>query len=138
MNKQNQAGASGGSHDRGPTKATAAMATVRDPVCGMTVDPAAAKGGSAAHEGTTYHFCSAGCHHKFVASPQQYLDRVPAAASAPPSHLVADAASSRAMYTCPMHPQIRQQGPGTCPLCGERWLPLPDFLSLPKISSKAD
>ncbi|MES2858235.1 MAG: heavy metal translocating P-type ATPase [Pseudomonadota bacterium] len=84
----------------------------------MTVDPAAAKGGSAAHEGTTYHFCSAGCHHKFVASPQQYLDRVPAAASAPPSHLVADAASSRAMYTCPMHPQIRQQGPGTCPLCG--------------------
>jgi len=94
-----------------------ATATI-DPVCGMTVDPATAKGGSALHAGTTYHFCSTGCHDKFVASPQQYLDRTPAAqaAVAPPSH--AGAASSKAMYTCPMHPEIRQLGPGTCPLCG--------------------
>ncbi len=82
---------------------------VIDPVCGMTVDPATAKGGSAEHEGTTYHFCSAGCHGKFVADPAHYLG------DAPPAPVEAPAG---AMYTCPMHPQIRQDHPGTCPICG--------------------
>ncbi|MDI1252803.1 heavy metal translocating P-type ATPase [Thermomonas sp.] len=82
---------------------------VIDPVCGMNVDPATAKGGSAEHEGTTYHFCSAGCHSKFIAHPQQYLGDKPA----PPVE-----APAGAMYTCPMHPQIRQDHPGICPICG--------------------
>ena len=91
----------------------------RDPVCGMTVDPATAKGGSATHAGNSYHFCSAGCRAKFIANPLHYLDRTAAAngeASAPAAHVVAPPVD--ATYTCPMHPEIRQQGPGTCPICG--------------------
>ncbi|MEO6154251.1 MAG: heavy metal-binding domain-containing protein, partial [Thermomonas sp.] len=75
----------------------------------MTVDPATAKGGSAEHEGTTYHFCSTGCNSKFVADPVQYLGDAPAA----PVEAIAGA-----MYICPMHPQIRQDHPGICPICG--------------------
>ncbi len=103
-----QHGATGTS---GVTTKTAAddATTTTDPVCGMTVDPATAKGGSAEHEGTTYHFCSTGCHHKFTANPQQYLGDKPA----PPADVPAGT-----IYTCPMHPQIRQEGPGTCPICG--------------------
>ena len=88
----------------------------RDPVCGMTVDPATAKGGSATHDGHEYHFCSTGCREKFVANPQQFLDLPPAQREAQTPHAVATSAD--AIYTCPMHPEIRQQGPGTCPLCG--------------------
>ncbi|HWS78240.1 MAG TPA: heavy metal translocating P-type ATPase [Thermomonas sp.] len=80
-----------------------------DPVCGMTVDPATAKGGAAEHAGHTYHFCNPKCREKFVADPQRYL--APAAA-------LATEAPAGTIYTCPMHPEIRQQGPGTCPLCG--------------------
>ena len=85
-------------------------ATVRDPVCGMAVDPADAKGGSATHGGQAYHFCSSGCRAKFEADPARYLQPETASAAAP--------APEGAIYTCPMHPQIRQDHPGTCPLCG--------------------
>ena len=100
-------------------KPAPAGTTERDPVCGMTVDPSTAKGGSATHAGHAYHFCSNGCREKFVANPQHYLDRVSAQEGAPaaPSTL-AGAAPAGVIYTCPMHPQIRQQGPGTCPICG--------------------
>ena len=81
---------------------------VKDPVCGMDVDPHAAKH-SAEHEGNPYFFCSAGCRTKFVANPNEYLDK--GAADAPP-------APPGTIYTCPMHPQIRQIGPGACPICG--------------------
>jgi Cu+-exporting ATPase len=89
---------------------------VRDPVCGMTVDPHAT-----AHRqslaGTTYYFCSAGCRAKFAADPWKYLapevDRPPPA-RVPPSTI----------YTCPMHPEIRQSGPGNCPICGMALEPL--------------
>jgi P-type Cu+ transporter len=81
---------------------------VRDPVCGMTVDPATSKH-RFDHEGTTYHFCSAGCRTKFVADPAKYLDK----AAAPPADV-----PEGTIYTCPMHPEIRQVGPGTCPICG--------------------
>ena len=50
----------------------------RDPVCGMTVDPVTAKGGSAIHAGNSYHFCSTGCREKFIANPLHYLDRTAA------------------------------------------------------------
>jgi P-type Cu+ transporter len=81
---------------------------VRDPVCGMTVDPATSKH-RFDHEGTTYHFCSAGCRTKFAADPAKYLDE----AAAPPADV-----PEGTIYTCPMHPEIRQVGPGTCPICG--------------------
>jgi len=81
---------------------------VLDPVCGMTVDPATSKH-RFDHEGTTYHFCSAGCRTKFAADPAKYLNK----AAQPPADV-----PEGAIYTCPMHPQIRQVGPGACPICG--------------------
>ncbi len=78
-----------------------------DPVCGMSVDPATAKH-KAESGGATYHFCSARCRNRFVAEPEQFLALKP-----PPKP-----ASSGAIYTCPMHPEIRQPGPGHCPICG--------------------
>jgi Cu+-exporting ATPase len=78
-----------------------------DPVCGMKVDPA-----SSAHRhihgGRLYHFCSARCLTKFVEQPEKTLSR----RGHPPT------SAAGAVYTCPMHPQIRQTGPGSCPICG--------------------
>jgi P-type Cu+ transporter len=79
-----------------------------DPVCGMQVDPHTAKH-RAAHDGHPYYFCSAGCRTKFVADPARYLTA--AAPARPP-------AREDATYTCPMHPEIQQIGPGSCPICG--------------------
>jgi Cu+-exporting ATPase len=81
------------------------MAT--DPVCGMMVDPHAGKPAEA-FRGTTYFFCSEGCRTKFVADPTRYLDK-----AGEPKPLPAGT-----LYTCPMHPQIVQEGPGPCPICG--------------------
>jgi Cu+-exporting ATPase len=83
--------------------------SARDPVCGMSVDPATARH-KAEHSGATYHFCSAGCRDKFVAEPARFL---PGPTQTPP-----EPASPGVIYTCPMHPQIRQLGPGHCPICG--------------------
>jgi Cu+-exporting ATPase len=80
--------------------------TVKDPVCGMTVNPATARH-HAEHDGKTYYFCGAGCRAKFEAAPDKYLN------PAPPAPPVAGAT-----YTCPMHPEIRREGPGSCPKCG--------------------
>ena len=79
---------------------------VIDPVCGMTVDPNTGKP-HADYQGQTYHFCCAGCRGKFVADPQKYLG------PREPEPVV-----EGATYTCPMHPEIRQIGPGACPICG--------------------
>ena len=78
-----------------------------DPVCGMKVDPLTTSH-HAEHAGQAYHFCSAGCRTKFVADPERYLHPATDAAPAP----------AGTQYTCPMHPEIVQDGPGTCPLCG--------------------
>ena len=87
-----------------------AATTVTDPVCGMQVDPVMSKH-RLDHAGTTYNFCSAGCRTKFEADPDKYL--------APKADIPAAApAQADAIYTCPMHPQIRQKGPGSCPICG--------------------
>src|SRR5271157_5773104 len=85
-------------------------AGVRDPVCGMTVDPQRAAG-SEKYQGQTYHFCSGGCAAKFRAAPEKYLH--PAAAPEP-----MEPPAAGVEYTCPMHPQVRQIGPGSCPICG--------------------
>jgi Cu+-exporting ATPase len=82
---------------------------VKDPVCGMDVDPATAKH-HAAHENETFYFCSAGCQSKFEADPAKYMTPHAARPAAP--------ARKDAIYTCPMHPEIRQVGPGACPICG--------------------
>ena len=82
--------------------------TALDPVCGMTVNPATTAH-HADHAGAAYHFCSAGCRTKFIADPAKYLADAPA----PPPE-----APPGAIWTCPMHPNIRQPGPGTCPICG--------------------
>jgi P-type Cu+ transporter len=83
---------------------------VRDPVCGMMVDPQKAAG-SAVHQGQTYHFCSKGCAAKFQADPEKYLHP-----QAVPE--VMDRETTGVEYTCPMHPEIRQIGAGSCPKCG--------------------
>src|ERR1700739_3314017 len=89
-----------------------AMAT--DPVCGMQVDPAASRH-HFDHADTTFHFCGAGCRTRFAADPAKYL--LPKQVhEAPPV--------PGATYTCPMHPEIRQAGPGSCPICGMALEPL--------------
>ena len=81
-----------------------------DPVCGMKVDPSTARH-KAEHEGKTFYFCSEGCRMKFAADPAKYVHGE--TQQAPPVHL-----PQGTIYTCPMHPQIRQVGPGNCPICG--------------------
>ncbi|HUD50093.1 HAD-IC family P-type ATPase, partial [Parvibaculum sp.] len=84
---------------------------VKDPVCGMTVDPETAKY-RAGRDGQTWYFCSANCEAKFRADPETYLkaDAAKPAATRPEPE--------GTIYTCPMHPEIRQVGPGSCPICG--------------------
>ncbi len=82
--------------------------TAIDPVCGMTVDIATAKH-MANHHHQTYYFCGAGCKTKFVTDPSKYHDV---------RDKTAEPVVAGAIYTCPMHPQIQQVGPGTCPICG--------------------
>nr|WP_275401786.1 heavy metal translocating P-type ATPase [Sphingomonas flavalba] len=85
-----------------------AGATAIDPVCGMTVDPATTPH-HAEQDGRAYHFCSAGCRTKFVADPAAYMDGRPRPAVEAPAG---------AIWICPMHPEIRRDGPASCPLCG--------------------
>jgi len=100
-------------------EATSALAT--DPVCGMSVDPATAKH-KAEHGGETFFFCSAGCRGKFVAEPAKYLGTVGEVADragrAHRARLQRQNPAAGTIYTCPMHPQIRQGHPGNCPICG--------------------
>ena len=112
---------------------------VADPVCGMSVDPTTTDH-TLNHDGQHFYFCSVGCKDKFQAAPDQYAgdDRHDAAGhdgcdhggrdhggrdhaghaapagSRPPTPGAGDAVE----YTCPMHPEIRQEGPGACPICG--------------------
>ncbi|MBK4717840.1 heavy metal translocating P-type ATPase [Azospirillum sp. YIM DDC1] len=95
-----------GGHDR---------PNVKDPVCGMMVDPERT-GHQAGHGGQAFHFCSARCHDKFVADPERYLK--PEAKPAAPEKAAQGSPQKGVIYTCPMHPEIRQEGPGNCPICG--------------------
>ncbi|WP_374200752.1 heavy metal translocating P-type ATPase [Inquilinus sp. Marseille-Q2685] len=97
---------------------------MKDPVCGMMVDPTATPH---RHEidGTTYHFCSAGCRAEFASDPQRYIHpsaAAPIAGDAAPSAPPVSLEGS--VWTCPMHPEIRQAGPGSCPICGMALEPL--------------
>jgi Cu+-exporting ATPase len=95
----------GGQHgdaDKAPSAASAI-----DPVCGMTVDPATARHRTA-YKSHDYFFCSGRCRERFEAEPEKYLAPKRPEAAAP----------AGAIYTCPMHPEVRQIGPGSCPICG--------------------
>ncbi|MCP4618383.1 MAG: heavy metal translocating P-type ATPase [Bradyrhizobium sp.] len=107
MAAETKAGCCGGHGGHGHHHA-ATKADARDPVCGMTVDPATSKH-RFEYRGETYHFCGAGCRTKFAADPAKYLEK----SSAPPAEL-----PEGTIYTCPMHPEVRQVGPGSCPICG--------------------
>jgi len=97
-------------HDHGHHHEPAANAgKVKDPVCGMMVDPHAATH-RAQYEGKPYYFCSSGCQSKFMAEPVKYVEPAAARRTEP--------VPQGTIYTCPMHPQIRQVGPGSCPICG--------------------
>ena len=85
-----------------------AAESVVDPVCGMTIDPADAVG-HVDYKGQTYYFCAESCLEQFRGNPEQFLH--PDARPAVPVDLEAE-------YTCPMHPEVRQKGPGACPICG--------------------
>jgi len=98
---------------------------VIDPVCGMTVDPASAAGRSE-YRGELYYFCSPGCQKKFDAAPEKYVkartgDRGMESSEGLPAPKPAagtEPSAAGAEYTCPMHPEVRQHGPGSCPKCG--------------------
>jgi P-type Cu+ transporter len=102
-----------GDHHRAEAITTATEVAI-DPVCGMTVDPATSQH-RFEHGGQTFHFCSGRCREKFAADPGHYSGAAtPSAPSAPQGTI----------FTCPMHPQIRQQAPGSCPICGMALEPL--------------
>ncbi|MFC5359440.1 heavy metal translocating P-type ATPase [Azospirillum himalayense] len=104
-------GHGGHDHHAGPAN----RPKVKDPVCGMMVDPERT-GHQAGHGGQTFHFCSARCRDKFVADPERYLK--PEAKPAAPEKAAQASPQKGVIYTCPMHPEIRQEGPGNCPICG--------------------
>jgi len=120
-NKQTQHGAA---HNH-----TAPAGTrVKDPVCGMMVDPARAAG-QHSHKGTTYHFCNPKCLDRFQADPEKYLDpnykpggmggnMVSLGGIAPAKPAAKSQSQQPTMYVCPMDPEVRQPSPGACPKCG--------------------
>jgi Cu+-exporting ATPase len=96
-------------HEAGHQHPHRAVTTEKDPVCGMTVEPATAAG-SVDHDGHTYYFCSRGCLEKFRADPARYVVGRPTEPTAAPA--------GATTYTCPMHPEIVRDAPGSCPICG--------------------
>jgi Cu+-exporting ATPase len=84
---------------------------VKDPVCGMTIEDKDAAGTST-HDGKTYYFCSKACKEEFDSDPGSYIDKKEA------HHEEHEAPEGGTQYTCPMHPEIKQRGPGSCPTCG--------------------
>ena len=104
-----------------PAHATPSANAAIDPVCGMTVDPKTAAG-SFEYKGTTYYFCATHCLHRFQKDPESFLSRTPAA---PTLHKIGSKPTpANRKYTCPMHPEIVRDGPGSCPICGMALEPL--------------
>lgn len=95
-------------HGSHPPAEPASPKDLKDPVCGMTVTEQSEH--KLTHEGRPYYFCSAKCQGKFAANPLQYL------VSTAPEDTAPEPAGT--IYTCPMHPEVRQDHPGICPKCG--------------------
>ena len=85
-----------------------------DPVCGMRVDPGAARGGTFDHAGLTYYFCSPGCRTKFAEDPEAWLKKAKPGIFSSKK----DTRLGFSTWTCPMHPDVVRDGPGDCPICG--------------------
>jgi P-type Cu+ transporter len=101
---------------------------VKDPVCGMTIDPRSAAGRSD-YAGAAYYFCASSCKQRFDGAPETYVNRGSEAISPPAGHPHApvppvQGAAKPTRYTCPMHPEIVRDGPGSCPICGMALEPL--------------
>lgn len=117
-------------HSALKTGATSGRLEVRDPVCGMIVDPDSA-GPRATFSGSTYYFCSEACRSKFMADPAKY--------AVPQSEAnvdIEEPAAAGTIWTCPMHPEIRRKEPGSCPICGmalEPELPTADMGPSPEL-----
>ena len=92
---------------------------VKDPVCGMTIDPAHAAGMST-YNGETIYFCNPNCKKKFDADPEKYASKPDRMSGEDAGRSTGNRqpATGDVIYTCPMHPQVRQIGPGVCPICG--------------------
>ncbi|CAN5817531.1 heavy metal translocating P-type ATPase [soil metagenome] len=104
-----------GDRDEGPE----GLEKLKDPVCGMAVTAEASH--HLEHEGRPYFFCSAGCQSKFAVDPSRYIAKIAgpdAPATTPGPSAPSNAHPAAAIYTCPMHPEIRQDHPGNCPKCG--------------------
>jgi len=93
---------------KGSAQIAPVQVEIEDPVCGMNVSPVTAKH-RATHRDETFYFCSAGCRTKFEANPGKYIG---------PTKVSAEPMPEGTIYTCPMHPEVRQVGPGSCPICG--------------------
>ena len=104
--------------------AETSLQPLKDPVCGMTVTEQSAH--QAEHIGQRYYFCSAGCKTKFNANPGQYttVRLIEVQKISTPSIGATQPNMTGAIYTCPMHPEIRQDKPGNCPKCGMTLEPL--------------
>jgi len=99
----------GHAHGQGAAPPPLEPGKARDPVCGMSVTIATAKHVHQ-HDGASFYFCNPRCKDKFIADPARYLASAPATPPPP--------APAGTIYTCPMHSEVRQPGPGTCPICG--------------------
>ncbi|RIX27440.1 heavy metal translocating P-type ATPase [Sphingomonas edaphi] len=110
-------------HPHLDSRGRGAAEIVKDPVCGMTVRPE-----TAPHHvdlaGERYYFCSSSCHAKFNANPDGYLNPAQSAPAKTPKLAKLNQAGDGEIWTCPMHPQIRRNGPGSCPICGMALEPL--------------
>jgi Cu+-exporting ATPase len=135
----------GHTHHHADDAGATADGRVKDPVCGMEVDPATAKH-RVGHDGTTHVFCSAGCKAKFEADPVRYVAAAASTGTDPDGHshhhhgkahtdhggaragqhaaATVKSVPEGAVWTCPMHPEIRRDGPGNCPICGMALEPL--------------
>ncbi|MBC9957300.1 heavy metal translocating P-type ATPase [Yimella sp. cx-51] len=104
------------SHEHHHTPHGTGGSTATDPVCGMSVDPATAA--TATHDGQRFFFCSDRCHDKFVSDPTAYTEDAAEKSAAPTIDPQPADEPAAGEWTCPMHPEIRQAGPGSCPICG--------------------
>jgi P-type Cu+ transporter len=114
-------------HDGDHAHPSPAPGLAVDPVCGMKVNPATARGGSFEHAGLTYHFCNPKCRERFSAQPEKYLNSTKAddapksdvgTSSAARTQPVTASPARAASYVCPMDPEVRSDRPGPCPKCG--------------------
>src|SRR5690606_24455920 len=113
-------------HHHGRDGVPESASATKDPVCGMTVNPQTTQH-KATYEGTTYYFCSGTCRSKFMAEPTRYVGQVEPSTETAPAGTI---------WTCPMHPEIRRNQPGSCPICGmalEAELPTADTGPSPEL-----